>query len=75
MMIVNYPSKKALAACIGQPLDYTETSIMGPEFVSNGTIVACNRPQINPRAREQKPAWREFFAEIVMRDGLIFKVK
>lgn len=75
MLIVNYPSKKVLTQSIGKPLDYTETSIYGPEFERDGTLVACNRPQINPRARGQKPAWREFFAEIVMRDGLIHKVK
>ena len=36
MMIVNYKSKKDLKNSIGKKLDYTETSLFGAEYKSNG---------------------------------------
>lgn len=68
MLIFNYESKKAMKECIGQPLKYTETSMFGPEFKENGTMVGCNRPHLTGFKRE-------FFAEVVMVDGKIAKVK
>jgi len=68
MLIFDYPSKKALAECIGQPLRYRETSMFGPEYQRNGTLTGCNRPHITGHKRE-------FFANVVMADGLIAKVK
>ena len=34
MMILNYETKKELKENIGKPLNYTETSWFGPEYVS-----------------------------------------
>lgn len=69
MMIALYSSKKELKENIGQPLKYQETSMFGPEYQSNGTFAVSNRPSIT------KIKGREFFAEVTMKDGLIFKVK
>lgn len=68
MMILNYESKKALRECIGNALNYTETSLFGEEYRLNGSFVGCNRPHITGFKRE-------FFAEITMKDGLIYTVK
>lgn len=67
MLIFDYPSKKALKAAIGQPLRYRETSVFGPEYSDNGTLTGCNRPQLTGHKRE-------FFANVVVADGLIVKV-
>jgi hypothetical protein len=67
-LIATYPSKKELKACVGQRLRYVETSMFGPEYVDNGTIVVANRPHITRMGRE-------FFAEVKMKDGLIVGVK
>jgi hypothetical protein len=67
MMILNYPSKKELKACIGQPLRYTETSMHGNEYQPDGKFCGCNRPHLTGYKRE-------FFAEVTMRNGLIAKV-
>lgn len=69
MLIFNYVSKKALAECVGQKLDYTETSMFGAEFKPNGTLTGSNRPSITGIKG------REFFANVTMRDGLIAAVK
>lgn len=68
MMIVFYPSKKALKESIGQELKYQETSIFGPEYKTTGKFVASNRPQITGIKG------REFFAAIEMKDNKIIKV-
>lgn len=70
MMIFNYISKKLLAAQIGQPLDYTETSMFGDEYSPNGTFCGSNRP-----FTVKGNGTREFFAEVTMKNGLIAKVK
>ena len=44
MIILNYKSKKELKENIGQSLNYTETSMFGPEYKSDGTVVGSNRP-------------------------------
>lgn len=69
MMILNYQSKKDLKENVGQELKYTETSIFGEEFKSNGSFAGCNRPH-DPRGTGK----REFFATVTMQDGLISKV-
>jgi hypothetical protein len=66
-MVVRYPSKKELKASIGQPLKYIETSMFGPEYKANGTLVVANRPHITGMGRE-------FFAQVTMTNGLIAKV-
>ena len=68
-MIFNYSSKKEMREHIGQPLNYTETSFFGPEYVRDGKLVGSNRPQLTNNKG------REFFAEVTMRDGLIAGVK
>ena len=68
MIIFNYPSKKALKECIGQPLRYIETSLFGPEYTPNGTLTGANRPHITCKGRE-------FFANVTMENGIIKGVK
>lgn len=68
MLIFNYPTKKELKACIGQELKYTETSIFGLEYKSNGKLVGCNRPHLTGYKRE-------FFANVTLVDGKITKVE
>ena len=53
---------------IGKPLKYTETSMFGKEYISNGTLVGANRPHITGLGRE-------FFAEVTMKNNLIAGVK
>ena len=71
MMVLNYNSKKQLKENIGKSLDYTETSMFGNEYKSNGSFCGSNRPQIP----EYGNSGREFFAEVTMRNDLILSVK
>jgi hypothetical protein len=68
MMLLNYATKKSLKAAIGEPLQYTETSLFGTEYQANGTFVGARRPHL-------QGGGREFFAEVTMKDGLIVAVK
>tara|TARA_R100000808_G_C2152257_1_gene161581 strand:- start:4698 stop:4904 length:207 start_codon:yes stop_codon:yes gene_type:complete len=68
MMILNYESKKQLKENIGKKLSYTETSIFGKEYKSNGSFAGCNRPHITGFKRE-------FFAEVTMENDLIKRVE
>jgi hypothetical protein len=68
MIIFNYPSKKELKAAIGQPLNYIETSMFGPEYKADGLLTGANRPHITGKGRE-------FFANVYMENGLIKSVK
>ena len=68
MMLFNYKSKKVLKENIGNNLDYTETSMFGSEYKSNGCFAGCNRPHITGYKRE-------FFAEVTMENNLIKGVK
>jgi len=65
VIIVNYPSKKVLKENIGQPLNYTETSLFGDEYKSDGQFVGCNRPTITNNGG------REFFAKVTMKGDKI----
>lgn len=67
MMILNYKAKKDIL--VGEKLNYTETSMFGPEYKANGTFCGCNRPSITGIKG------REFFAEVTMVNGLVAKVK
>jgi len=49
-LVLNYESKKALAANIGKRLDYIETSVHGIEFTPNGKVFGSNRPHITGQA-------------------------
>ena len=71
MMVLNYNSKKQLKENIGKSLNYTETSMFGNEYISNGRFCGSNRPQIP----EYGNSGREFFAEVTMRNDLILSVK
>tara|TARA_R100001530_G_scaffold75930_2_gene53278 strand:- start:256 stop:462 length:207 start_codon:yes stop_codon:yes gene_type:complete len=68
MIVFNYSSKKELKENVGQPLDYIETSLFGEEYVRDGELVGANRPHITGKGRE-------FFAQVLMADGLIARVK
>lgn len=68
MLILLYPSKKALRESIGKPLRYRETSMFGPEYRATGTFTGSNRPSITGMKG------REFFASVTMKDGLVEKV-
>jgi len=68
MLILNYKSKKELKEQVGRPLDYTETSMFGPEYKADGVIVGSNRPYTTNNEG------REFFAEVTLKNNLIKKV-
>ena len=68
MMILHYPTMKKLKQNIGQPLQYTETSFFGAEYLADGTFTGCNRPHLTGYRRE-------FFASVTMQNGLIKAVK
>jgi hypothetical protein len=64
MLQATYPTKKALKESIGKRLNYTETSMFGPEYQSTGSFcVADSSPK------------RKWFAEVFMENDLIVKVK
>ena len=67
-MLALYPTKKELKANIGKRLKFRETSMFGSEYKSNGSFAVCNRPSITRIGRE-------WFANITMKDDLIFKVE
>ena len=68
MLIFNYESKKVLKENIGNRLNYTETSLFGPEYIPTGKLVGCNRPHLTGFKRE-------FFAEVTLKDNIITGVK
>jgi hypothetical protein len=53
---------------VGKPLRYIETSMFGAEYKDSGTLTGANRPHITHKGRE-------FFANVVMENGLIKSVK
>ena len=68
MILLHYKSKKELKTKIGEKLNYTETSIFGPEYRPDGVIYGARRPHI-------EGGGREFFAEITMKNNRIYRVK
>lgn len=68
MLVFNYESKKVLKENIGKPLRYIETSIFGSEYRPDGLLTGANRPHITGKGRE-------FFANVMMENGLIKSVK
>lgn len=66
-MLVHYNTKKDLKAAVGQRLKYTETSMFGNEYVSNGTVTVAHRPHLTGQGRE-------FFAQVTLKDDVITKV-
>jgi hypothetical protein len=71
MMILNYKSKKQLKENIGKPLDYTETSRFGNEYMSDGSFIGCNRPYSPEYPKFSQRKGREFFANVTMNKGII----
>ena len=67
MLVFVYPSKKELKASIGKPLKYMETSMFGAEYLDNGRLTGANRPHLTGIGRE-------FFANVVMENGIIKSV-
>jgi hypothetical protein len=67
-LIANYPSKKICKESIGKPLRYIETSMFGAEYKADGLLTGANRPHITHKGRE-------FFANVMMENGLIKSVK
>lgn len=67
-MLVHYASKKAMKEYIGEVLRYEETSAFGSEYRNNGWLTVAGRPSHSTVVK------REFFARVLMKDGLIEKV-
>jgi hypothetical protein len=59
-----YKTKKSLKESIGRPLNYSETSMFGPEYKENGSFCV-----VGPSAQDRK-----WFASVTMVDGKINKV-
>ena len=74
MMIFNYKTKKELKSCIGKKLDYTETSMFGPEYNSNGIFCGSNRPWADDYPKLNQRQGREFFAEVKIVNNIIKRV-
>ena len=68
MLIFKYKSKKELKENVGKRLHYIETSMFGEEYKLNGLLTGANRPHITHMGRE-------FFANVLMKDGIIMQVK
>jgi hypothetical protein len=60
-----YATKRELRETVGQALRYEETSIAGPEYQSNGTVVVAGPHRDNLK-------WE---AEVTLKDGTILKVR
>ena len=75
MLLTGYKSRKELAACIGEPLKYVETSMFGNEFKRDGSFIAMHRPLLKEYNGIALPKGREFGARITMANGLISKVE
>jgi hypothetical protein len=68
MLILNYPSKKELKACVGQRLKYIDPAVIGASYKAEGVVYGSNRPAFTGHKRE-------FYARITMAAGLIKKVE
>ena len=62
MLIFHYKTKKELRESIGKCLRFTETSLFGAEYHSEGTFLGTNHPK------------RSWFAEVTMKGGKIYKI-
>ena len=62
MIQLLYETKKQLKENVGSELEYIETSFFGEEYKSSGTITGCNKK-------------RSWFANVIMEDDKIIKVK
>ncbi len=64
MLVACYKTKKALKEAKGQSLLYEETSMFGPEYSPNGTLIVVGPGAYN----------RKWFARVTMKDGRIARV-
>ena len=62
MIQLLYETKKELKENVCNELNYIETSFFGEEYKSTGTITGCNKK-------------RSWFANVIMQDDKIIKVK
>ena len=62
MIQLLYETKKQLKENVGSELEYIETSFFGEEYKSTDTITGCNKK-------------RSWFANVIMQDDKIIKVK
>ena len=62
MIQLLYETKKELKENVGNEVEYIETSFFGEEYKSTGTITGCNKK-------------RSWFANVIMQDDKIIKVK
>lgn len=65
MLAATYKTKKELKACVGRPLRFVETSMFGAEYKDNGSF-----PVVGPA-----PYDRKWYATVVMKNGVIAKVR
>lgn len=68
-LLVHYKTKKSLKHSVGQKLKFSETSLHGNEYKADGWIDVAGRPGLSAEVK------REFFAEVLMENGKIVKVK
>jgi hypothetical protein len=66
MMGAPYPTKKALKAAVGQPFDYIETSLFGPEFRPDGDNTVVGPDPYTAR---------KWYATVTCKAGVIVKVR
>ena len=66
MLGASYPTKKALKESIGEPLNYIETSMFGPQYKSNGTFAVVGPDPYRKRS---------WYATVTMENDLIRKVE
>jgi len=64
MAACGYSTKKQLKECVGQRLNYEETSLFGSEYCPNG-----DNNVVGPSAHQRK-----WFATVTCKDGIITEV-
>ena len=64
MLAAGYPTKKSLKESKGKRLNFTETSMFGKQYLSNGQFAVVGPSPYN----------RKWYAQVTMRDDLIVKV-
>ena len=64
MIAAHYLTKKMLKEQVGKRLQYSETSMFGPEYKHDGKFCV-----VGPSSYERK-----WYAEVTMKEGLIAKV-
>ena len=64
LAVSGYKTKKSLKEAVGLQLNYSETSMFGPEYKKDGKFCV-----VGPSAYERK-----WYAEVTMIDGKIAKI-